>query len=71
VADLSKSDLGLIAERIPIGSAIRSQVTAPPTTSEIVTGAAVRTSVRTLCSLRNELPSDAWARCQTKRAYWR
>ena len=40
----SSSDRGRSAERIPTGSAISIQKTAPPNTSEAVTGAAFRTT---------------------------
>src|SRR2546429_496583 len=39
---LSKSERGLSADRMPIGIAIMSQTSAPPNTSEAVTGAAHR-----------------------------
>ena len=42
IADLSNSERGLNAERIPIGKAISIHRTTPPKTSDAVTGAACR-----------------------------
>jgi hypothetical protein len=51
IAALSKSERGFIAERIPTPSPIIIQSTAPPKTSEAVTGAALPMSVLTDCSV--------------------
>src|SRR3954464_13030750 len=56
IADLSKSDRGFNADRIPIGSAISIHSTAPPSTSDAVTGAAFITVSLTLCRLKYDLP---------------
>ena len=51
---LSSSERGLRAEMSPIGIAISSQTTAPPITSDIVTGAARPITSSTGCRLRCE-----------------
>src|SRR5262252_10510816 len=58
IADRSSSDLGLSAERIPNGSEIIIQRTAPPKTREAVTGAAALITSLTLRRFANEMPSD-------------
>ena len=59
----SRSDRGLSAERIPIGSAISIQKTAPPKTSEAVTGAAFRTTELTVWRFVNERPRLGVLKC--------
>ena len=62
MADRSSSDRGLSADRIPSGSAIRSQTIAPPITSEAVTGAARATMSLTFWRVAKDLPSDGDAK---------
>ena len=61
----SSSERGRSAERIPIGIEIISQSTAPPKTSDAVTGAACSTSCVTSWRFVNERPSDC---CRTSRS---
>src|SRR5436309_133139 len=58
MAARSPSDLGLSAEKIPIGSATSIQRTAPPNTIEAVTGASVRIVCVTSTRFVNDLPSE-------------
>jgi hypothetical protein len=71
IAVRSRSDRGRSAERTPAGIAIRSQTTAPPKTSEAVTGAASSTISFTLWRLTNERPRSWWTTSRSMyRAYW-
>src|ERR671925_2108159 len=81
MADRSNSDRGRSAERIPIGTAISIQTTAPPNTREAVTGAASFTISVTGWRVAYERPSDGslkWKppskltgiRPPKKRPYW-
>ena len=58
IAPLSSSDRGRSAERIPIGSAISIQRTAPPRTSAAVTGTASPTISLTSRRFAYERPSE-------------
>src|SRR5580765_3538728 len=53
---LSSSERGRSADRIPTGNAISIHSTAPPITSDAVTGAAFITVAFTLCRLMYDLP---------------
>ncbi len=54
MAQRSRIERGLSAERIPTGTAISIHTTAPPSTSEIVTGAAAKIDELTLWRSLNE-----------------
>ena len=69
--NLSISERGLRAEMSPIGIAISSQTTAPPMTSDIVTGAARPITSTTGCRLRCETPKSPCTTCETKEPYSR
>ena len=70
IAARSISERGRSAERIPTGSASSIQKTAPPKTSEAVTGAASQTMSFTSWRLTNDVPSElSPTSCQTKRPY--
>ena len=61
---------GRSAERIPTGIDSDSQKTAPPKTSEAVTGASLKIVSRTACRFTNECPSEPCPiRFQTNRRY--
>src|SRR5215471_3225146 len=62
IAPRSSSDLGRSAERIPSGSAINSQMIAPPITSDAVTGAARATMSLTFWRVAKDVPSDGDAK---------
>ncbi len=59
----SRSERGRSAERIPTGSAISIQKTAPPKTSEAVTGAAFRTTELTVWRFVKERPRLGSLKC--------
>ena len=58
IENLSSSERGRKAERIPIGNAMASQRSVPPTTREIVTGSAEASLSATCWCVANDLPKS-------------